>query len=110
MGKRQGLKAACPEEIAFRKGYIDESQSAILAASIEKNGIRRIPDGRASELAYGVQHARNVTAGDAQVHANVQESDDLLSVERSFSRPSLRQKWQAVEVGGNCELSRSGVN
>lgn len=29
--KRQGLKVACPEEIAYRLGYIDEAQLAVLA-------------------------------------------------------------------------------
>jgi glucose-1-phosphate thymidylyltransferase len=35
--KRQGLKVSCPEEIAFRKGYIDASQLEALAASFSKN-------------------------------------------------------------------------
>ena len=32
--KRQGLKIACPEEIAFRKGYIDRAQLERLAAKL----------------------------------------------------------------------------
>jgi len=36
--KRQGLKVACPEEIAFRKGYIDAAQLERLAAPMRKNG------------------------------------------------------------------------
>jgi len=35
---RQGLKIACPEEIAFRKGYIDAQQLEILAQPLKKNG------------------------------------------------------------------------
>jgi len=35
---RQGLKVACPEEIAFRKGWIDASQLEILADPMKKNG------------------------------------------------------------------------
>ena len=35
--KRQGLKIACPEEIAFRKGFIDAVQLACLAEPMRKN-------------------------------------------------------------------------
>lgn len=35
---RQGLKVACPEEIAYRKGFIDAAQVAKLAAPLAKNG------------------------------------------------------------------------
>lgn len=35
---RQGLKVACPEEIAYRKGYIDGDAVARLAAPLAKNG------------------------------------------------------------------------
>ncbi|GGX82396.1 glucose-1-phosphate thymidylyltransferase RfbA [Massilia dura] len=36
--KRQGLKVACPEEIAYRKGYIDAEQLRRLAEPLRKNG------------------------------------------------------------------------
>ena len=35
--RRQGLKIACPEEIAFRMGYIDAAQLEKLAAPMKKN-------------------------------------------------------------------------
>jgi glucose-1-phosphate thymidylyltransferase len=35
--KRQGLKVSCPEEIAFRKGYIDKQQLLDLAEVMSKN-------------------------------------------------------------------------
>jgi glucose-1-phosphate thymidylyltransferase len=35
---RQGLKVCCPEEIAFRRGYIDAAQLEKLAAPLAKNG------------------------------------------------------------------------
>ncbi len=35
--KRQGLKVACPEEVAFRKGFIDAAQLARLAEPMKKN-------------------------------------------------------------------------
>jgi glucose-1-phosphate thymidylyltransferase len=36
--KRQGLKIACPEEIAFRKGYISADQLVDLAEPLRKSG------------------------------------------------------------------------
>lgn len=36
--KRQGLKVACPEEIAFRAGWIDAAQLEALAKPLAKNG------------------------------------------------------------------------
>jgi glucose-1-phosphate thymidylyltransferase len=36
--RRQGLKIACPEEIAFRMGYIDAGALERLAAPMAKNG------------------------------------------------------------------------
>nr|WP_308444344.1 glucose-1-phosphate thymidylyltransferase RfbA [Laribacter hongkongensis] len=35
--KRQGLKVACPEEIAYQAGWIDGEQVAALAAPMQKN-------------------------------------------------------------------------
>ena len=35
---RQGLKVACPEEIAYRKGFIDKDQLCRLAEPIRKSG------------------------------------------------------------------------
>lgn len=36
--KRQGFKIGCPEEIAYRKGFIDKAQLASLAKKFEKSG------------------------------------------------------------------------
>ena len=36
--KRQGLKVCCPEEIAWRNGWIDDSALATLAEPMKKNG------------------------------------------------------------------------
>jgi glucose-1-phosphate thymidylyltransferase len=39
--KRQGLKVGCPEEIAWRMGWIDDDQMKALAASLAKSGYGR---------------------------------------------------------------------
>ena len=39
--KRQGLKVACPEEIAYRQGWINANQLEALAAPLAKNGYGR---------------------------------------------------------------------
>ncbi|MCZ5840917.1 glucose-1-phosphate thymidylyltransferase, partial [Escherichia coli] len=35
--ERQGLKVSCPEEIAYRKGFIGKEQLELLAKSLMKN-------------------------------------------------------------------------
>ena len=36
--RRQGVKICCPEEIAWRKGYISDQKLEQLASALSKNG------------------------------------------------------------------------
>jgi glucose-1-phosphate thymidylyltransferase len=53
--KRQGLKIAAPEEIAWRKGWIDDSDLRRLAEPLRKSGygdylLRLVGEGRSSNV------------------------------------------------------------
>jgi len=50
--KRQGLKVACPEEIAYRRGYIDAAQLEKLAAPLKKNAYGQYLLRLLSDLSY----------------------------------------------------------
>ncbi len=50
--KRQGLKIACPEEIAYRMGYISAAQLETLAARLDKNGYGRYLRGVLQERVF----------------------------------------------------------
>ncbi len=47
---RQGLKVACPEEIAFRQGWIELEQLSELARSLNKSGYGRYLEGVIEEV------------------------------------------------------------
>lgn len=42
--RRQGLKFGCPEEVAFRMGYMDQTSYASLVSSIPKCSYRDYVD------------------------------------------------------------------
>jgi glucose-1-phosphate thymidylyltransferase len=50
--RRQGLKIACPEEVAYRMGYIDAAQLRALAKHLDKSGYGQYLKSVASERIF----------------------------------------------------------
>jgi len=50
--QRQGLKVACPEEIAYRLGYISPEELRALAAKIQKSSYGKYLEGLLEEAVY----------------------------------------------------------
>ena len=50
--RRQGFKVSCPEEIAWRKGWISDEQLLALAAPLAKSGYGRYLEGLPKELSF----------------------------------------------------------
>ncbi len=50
--QRQGLKVACPEEIAFRQGYIDAAQLRVLADRVGKSSYGKYLHQMLDEMVY----------------------------------------------------------
>ncbi len=83
---RQGLKICCPEEIAWRMGYIDRQQLAKLAAPLRKNGygqyLLQLAEGAAPAIPSAASPAvgpfcRNGPPRDFESSSALESSSDL---------------------------------
>ena len=57
--RRQGLNIACPEEIAYRQGFINAEQLEALAAADREERLRAIPAGTVARAVFCGQERRS---------------------------------------------------
>jgi len=79
--KRQGLKIACPEEVAWRLGYIDDTQLEALAKPLTKNGYGQY----LMQLLEDTSHALSPTGGDDCIDAGGRAKQEARTEARTSS-------------------------
>ena len=79
--KRQGLKIACPEEVAWRLGYIDDTQLEALAKPLTKNGYGQY----LMQLLEDTSHALSPTGGDDCMDARGRAKQEARAEARTSS-------------------------
>ncbi len=107
--QRQGLKIACPEEIAYRLGYIGAAQIEELGRALAKNALRSVPAGAAARAAGADEGHRHGDSGrQADRAARVRRRPRLLL--RELERRALAAAGiDATFVQDNHSRSRHGV-
>ena len=79
--KRQGLKIACPEEVAWRLGYIDDTQLEALAKPLTKNGYGQY----LMQLLEDTSHALYPSGGDDCMDAEGRAQQEARTEARTLS-------------------------
>ncbi len=87
--RRQGLMIACPEEIAFRLGYIDADQLEVLAAPIRKSGYGQYLSALLGELSPAPRTSAAMNISGNPAWRNVELSPAALSYGCAAFAPTL---------------------
>ncbi len=96
---RQGLKVGCPEEIAYRMGFIDRDQLVALAKGLEKSGYGRYLNSGRRRLTSRF-HSPNSALGDRHSNDECERRGNRWNLHREIENRMGRDQHHRRQADG----------